>query len=210
MSLTLCAVHQPAAGQMIAGSIRGGTTGQPVEGAFVQLPPIAPTPRDMIIRAVLNDSAGFYALPAAAGTFRLRIDRIGYETKMLDVRADRTHRVGHGPAAVPRSEPGQSGRARLQPGGPALDARATGAMDFRRLATGAWIIRTWRVRVPIPGHFFNGQGTSLEGYNDEGGRVEEAYDRRQGRHLALSREAALGGVVSGATDSLPSRTRSLH
>jgi Carboxypeptidase regulatory-like domain/TonB-dependent Receptor Plug Domain len=87
---------------------------------------------------------------------------------------------------------------------------ATGAMDFRRLPTGAWIIRTWRIRVPIAGQM-TPAGTMVGGYKETGGRVEGVYNR-SGERTTLTRSATLVGVVrdtvgGGAAGTPPAGAR---
>ncbi|HEY2896506.1 MAG TPA: TonB-dependent receptor [Gemmatimonadaceae bacterium] len=78
-------------GASLEGSVRSADGAAPVVGAFVEL--TVASSLQPVARAI-TDSAGHYALPdLASGTYHLRVSRIGYDARELDVMVNAAPRV---------------------------------------------------------------------------------------------------------------------
>ncbi|HMA01278.1 MAG TPA: TonB-dependent receptor [Gemmatimonadaceae bacterium] len=82
IALLLSLVHA-LLGASLEGSVRSSDGSAPVVGAYVEL--TAATSHDLVARA-FTDSAGRYLLPdLESGTYHLRVSRIGFDPRELDV-----------------------------------------------------------------------------------------------------------------------------
>jgi TonB-dependent Receptor Plug Domain. len=81
-ALLLSLIHA-LLGASLEGAVRSSDGAAPVVGAYVEL--TTASSHDLVGRA-LTDSAGRYLLPdLASGTYHLRVSRIGYDARELDV-----------------------------------------------------------------------------------------------------------------------------
>ncbi|HEY8310852.1 MAG TPA: carboxypeptidase-like regulatory domain-containing protein, partial [Gemmatimonadaceae bacterium] len=89
-ALLLSLVHA-LLGASLEGSVRSADGAAPVVGAFVELT-VASSPQ-AVARAI-TDSAGRYTLPdLTSGTYHLRVSRIGYDARELDVLVNAAARI---------------------------------------------------------------------------------------------------------------------
>src|SRR4029077_3932173 len=86
----------------LEGAVRSSDASAPVVAALIEI--TSATAPDSAIR-VLTDSAGRYALPGlSSGTYHLRVSRIGFDTRELDVYLNTSRRVVVDIVLVPRPE----------------------------------------------------------------------------------------------------------
>jgi hypothetical protein len=81
---------------------------------------------------------------------------------------------------------------------------ASGRVEFERLATGAWIIRRWRIRMPVVElrSVMGRQEAVVAAVQEEGGEVRNVFGS-DGRPLAESGGATLFGVVTDSATGEP-------
>jgi hypothetical protein len=87
LAAALLVLPLPAAAQTVRGVVLDAASGAPVAAAFVLLVPAAAgdMPADSAVDGAVTDSLGRFLLtPPAPGRYRLRVDRIGYQSHLAE------------------------------------------------------------------------------------------------------------------------------